>query len=80
LSIAKGGAQRQQPVFIGIVVNNFNFNFNGSGLANGRIMEADVVPLAEVLLRDNARSAALYHIWGMSSPDVDPAGVAILID
>jgi hypothetical protein len=28
LSIAKGGAQRQQPVFTGIVVNNFNFNFN----------------------------------------------------
>jgi hypothetical protein len=28
LSIAKGGAQRQQPVFTGIVVNKFNFNFN----------------------------------------------------
>jgi hypothetical protein len=27
LSIAKGGAQRQQPVLTGIVVNNFNFNF-----------------------------------------------------
>jgi hypothetical protein len=27
LSIAKGGAQRQQPVFTGIVVNNFNFKY-----------------------------------------------------
>jgi hypothetical protein len=28
--IAKGGAQRQQPVLTGIVVNNFNFNFGGA--------------------------------------------------
>jgi hypothetical protein len=35
LSIAKGGAQRQQPVFTGIVVNNFNFNFNIHRLIEG---------------------------------------------
>jgi hypothetical protein len=52
---------------------------SGRRLANGKIMEPDLVPLAEVLLRDDARSAALDNVWGMSSPDVDPAGVAILI-
>jgi hypothetical protein len=42
-------------------------------------MEADVVPVAEVLLRYDARSAAVDHVGGMSSPDVGSAGVAILI-
>jgi hypothetical protein len=51
----------------------------GSGLANGMVMEADVVPLAEVLLRYDARSAALDHVGGISNPNVDPAGVAIVV-
>jgi hypothetical protein len=38
LSIAKGGAQRQQPVPTGIVVNNFNFNFNRVVLARERAL------------------------------------------
>jgi hypothetical protein len=58
----------EAPVFI-----------RGGGHANGRIMEADVVSLAELLFRDDARSAALDHVWGMSSPYVDLADVAILI-
>jgi hypothetical protein len=34
--IAKGGAQRRQPVLTGIVVNNFNFNFKrATALAKG---------------------------------------------
>jgi hypothetical protein len=41
---------------------------SGTGLANGRIIEADVVPLAEVLLRDDARSTALDHVWGIIEP------------
>jgi hypothetical protein len=36
LSIAKGGAQRQQPVLTGIVVNNFNFNVHAMGFVSVR--------------------------------------------
>jgi hypothetical protein len=33
----------------------------------------------EVFLRDDARSASSDHEWGRGSPDIDPAGVAILV-
>jgi hypothetical protein len=50
-----------------------------SGLADGWRMEVNVMLHAEVLLRYNARNAALDHARCMNSPDVDPASVAILV-
>jgi hypothetical protein len=50
-----------------------------SGLADGKVMEANVVPLAKVLLRYDARSVALDHVGCMGGPDMDLAGVAILV-
>jgi hypothetical protein len=52
---------------------------NGSGIDNGMVMGANVVPLAEVLMRYDIGSAAHDHDGSMSNPNVDPSGVAILV-
>jgi hypothetical protein len=51
----------------------------GGRLHDGMVVEADVMPFAETLLRDNAWGSALGHVGRMGSPTVELASMAILV-
>jgi hypothetical protein len=43
------------------------------------VVEADVMPFADMLLRDEAWGSALGHVRCMGSPNIDLTSVAILV-
>jgi hypothetical protein len=51
----------------------------GFGLSNGGVIDDDVVPLAEMLMRDDDWRAALGHVGNMGGPSVDLVGRTILV-
>jgi hypothetical protein len=52
----------------------------GIGLSDGRVMETDVVPVPEMLLRDHAWGSAFGHVGRVGSPNAKLTGVAVFID
>jgi hypothetical protein len=48
-------------------------------LSDGKVMETDVMPLAEMLLRDDDGGSAIRHWRRVSGPNVEMVGVAIFI-
>jgi hypothetical protein len=50
------------------------------GLSDGRVMEADVVSVPEMLLRDDAWGTAFGHVRCVGSPNAKLTGVPVFID
>jgi hypothetical protein len=50
------------------------------GLSNGKVMEADVVSVPEMLLRDDAWGTAFGHVKRVGSSNAKLTGVAVFID
>jgi hypothetical protein len=50
------------------------------GLSDGMVMETDVVPVPEMLLRDGVGGSALGHVGRVGSPNAMLIGVAVFID
>jgi hypothetical protein len=48
-------------------------------LPGGRVVKADVVPLAEMLMGKDVGVSMLGHVGRMGSPDLYLAGVTILV-
>jgi hypothetical protein len=53
---------------------------NGFRLPSGRIMETDVVPLAEMLMQKDVGCATLEHVGRIDSPNVNLASVVVMVD
>jgi hypothetical protein len=65
-----------------VVVHNEDGAFMwviGSGLPDGRVVEANAVPFPEMLMIYDAWGTALGHVWRVSNPNVDLTSLAILV-
>jgi hypothetical protein len=76
--IAKGGAQRRQPVLTGNVVNNFNFNFNIDNMKFGTATLWSIAnALSRILRKERYTLPSMWWAQGAENCTPTPMGAHI---